>query len=193
MKSVLGLLLLCFAADGFAPALRRHHRSALPTPTQRNLGSFDDYLPTAEDQDLAYQDTAVGSGDMAMEGKFLTMAYKGKLMSNNKQFDEGTISFRLGENRVIPGWEQGLVGMKVGGKRTLKIPPQLAYGARGAGDVIPPNAHLQFDVELKGIANGAVEEKAAELASMSPFKKAAGAVFVGSVVYDVLHYVTHVI
>ena len=65
------------------------------------------------------------------------MGYKGTLMSNGKQFDEGSISFRLGEQKVIPGWERGIMGMKVGGQRILKIPPQLAYGQRGAGTIIP--------------------------------------------------------
>lgn len=158
-----------------------------------NLGNFDDYLQTAEDQDLAYEDTVVGTGDgMAMEGKFVTVAYKGKLMSNNEQFDEGTISFRVGENKVIPGWERGLVGMKVGGKRTLKIPPQLAYGDQGAGDVIPPNSHLEFDVELKDIPSGAVKEKVAEMSS-NPFKVLGIVFFIGSVIYDILHFVMHVI
>merc|ERR1719491_94484 len=172
MKSFFLLLpLLSSTTDGFAPACRHRQRSALWTPSQLNLGSFDDYLQTAEDQDLAYEDTKIGNGDVAMEGKFVTMQYRGKLMSNNKKFDEGSISFRLGENKVIQGWERGLVGMKVGGTRTLKIPPQLAYGNRGAGDAIPPRAHLEFDVELKGIATGALEEKTAELTSMSPFKQ----------------------
>mmetsp|Transcript_10723 Transcript_10723/g.23753 ORF Transcript_10723/g.23753 Transcript_10723/m.23753 type:complete len:195 (-) Transcript_10723:53-637(-) len=194
MKSFLLSLLLCSSTtNGFAPARHNHHRSVQVIPSQLNLGSFDEYLQTAEDQDLEYEDTVVGSGDMAMEGKFLTMAYSGKLMANNKQFDEGSISFRLGENRVIPGWERGLVGMKVGGKRTLKIPPKLAYGDRGAGDVIPANAHLEFDVELKGIANGAMEEKAAELTSMSPVKKLAAVFVIGSLLYDIPHYVMHVI
>ena len=158
-----------------------------------NLGEFDEYLQTAEDQDLAYQDTTVGSGDMAMEGKFVTMQYAGKLMSNDKVFDSGSISFRLGENRVIPGWERGLIGMKVGGKRTLRIPPQLAYGEKGIGDVIPPNSHLEFDVELKSIATNAMEEKTAELMTMSPFKTAALVIALGSIIYDVLAYVLHVI
>lgn len=157
------------------------------------LGSFDEYSQTYEDQDLAYEDISIGNGDVAMEGKMVTVAYKGKLMSNNKQFDEGAISFRIGERKVITGWERGLVGMKVGGKRTLKIPPNLAYGDRGAGEVIPPNAHLQFECELKSMPDGAVEEKMAEMSSISPLKKLAAVFFTGSVIYDVLHYIMHVV
>ncbi|KAL7545813.1 hypothetical protein ACHAWF_009161 [Thalassiosira exigua] len=194
------LLILSSSANGFAPSVCRHQRSTLvmPSPARSKwqplkLGDFDDYSQTVEDQDLAYEDTAIGAGDVAMEGKFVTVAYSGKLMSNDKQFDEGTISFRIGEGRVIQGWERGLVGMKVGGKRTLRIPPQLAYGARGASPVIPPNSHLQFDVELKALPSGAMEEKAAELSSMSPFKLAGIVIFGGSVVYDILHFGMHVI
>ena len=88
-------------------------------------------------------------------------------MSNGKQFDEGSISFRLGEQKVIPGWERGIMGMKVGGQR-IKIPPQLAYGQRGAGSIIPPNSHLVFETELKGIArNHQVEEVLVGLSSMN--------------------------
>lgn len=204
MKRVLLLLLAATSVYGFAPATRtRHHpRPVLVKPSSQvvaapsllplHLGNFDEYSQTLEDQDLAYEDTLVSdSDDVAMEGKFVTVAYKGKLMSNNKQFDAGSISFRIGENRVIPGWERGLVGMRVGGKRTLKIPPRLAYGDRGAGDAIPPGAHLEFDVELKGIANGAVDEKIAEMTSMRPVKQFAAVFFTVSVIYDVLHFVLH--
>lgn len=158
------------------------------------LGSFDEYSQTDPDQDLAYEDTLIGTTDgVAMEGKFVTVAYKGQLMSNMKVFDEGQISFRLGDNKVIKGWDRGLIGMKVGGKRILKIPPQLAYGDRGAGDVIPGGAHLQFDCELKGIANNAMEEKMAEASSMNPSKVFFYVFVAGSIIYDVLKYQMHVI
>mmetsp|Transcript_28382 Transcript_28382/g.59929 ORF Transcript_28382/g.59929 Transcript_28382/m.59929 type:complete len:208 (-) Transcript_28382:202-825(-) len=207
MKRPILFLLAATSSNGFAPLAPRHHsRSSAPllVPSSSSssqskqplyLGDFNEYSQTYEDQDLAYEDTQIGteSDEVAMEGKFVTVGYTGRLMSNNKQFDSGSISFRIGERRVIPGWEQGLVGMKIGGKRTLRIPPQLAYGNRGAGEVIPPNSHLEFDVELKGIANGAVEEKMAELTSLSPVKKAAGVFFAGSLIYDVLHFGMHVI
>ena len=119
---------------------------------------FETYEQTAE-QKLAVKDTVIGSGEIAETGKVVTVAYTGRLMATNKQFDSGAgYSFTMGEGRVMPGWEQGLLGMKVGGKRTLRIPPALAYADRGRADAIPPNSHLEFDCELVSIANGPIEE-----------------------------------
>jgi FKBP-type peptidyl-prolyl cis-trans isomerase len=105
---------------------------------------------------LKYTDTNVGTGDEAVRGKRVTVHYTGWLDNKGekgKKFDSSVdrgqpFSFNLGAGQVIPGWEQGVAGMKVGGKRTLIIPASLGYGARGAGGVIPPNATLIFDVEL---------------------------------------------
>lgn len=107
---------------------------------------------------LAKTDTVVGNGQEAVPGKTVEVHYTGWLHDpaakgkRGKQFDSsvgrGPFSFPLGGGRVIKGWDEGVAGMKVGGKRTLVIPPELAYGARGAGGVIPPNATLVFDVEL---------------------------------------------
>lgn len=197
MKSFI-LLLLLAATSAFAPAQRRpvlmiqSQAAVAPSLITLNGVEFDEYSQTEPTQDLGYEDTLIGTGDMAMEGKVVTVAYKGTLMESGKTFDEGSISFRLGEGRVIAGWERGLVGMKVGGKRILKIPPQLAYGDRGAGDAIPPGAHLQFDCELKSIASNQMEEKVAELSSNSLMT--ATVVFVGvSLIYDLLHFVLHII
>ena len=131
----LTLLLCASTTHGFAPGARQNHqRSARTLPSQLNLGAFDEYLQTAEDQELAYADTLVGTGEMAMEGKFVTMAYRGNLMADQTTFDSGSISFRLGENKVIKGWEQGMV---------LKTSPGLSYGDRGAEDgVILSSAYL---------------------------------------------------
>lgn len=201
MKRNLLLALLSTAmADGFVtPDQQIHRLSNTPMVISQassfklNLGDFDEYAQT-EDQDLAYQDTVIGSGDeQAQEGKFVVVAYKGQLMSTNKVFDEGSISFRVGERKVISGWERGLVGMRVGGKRTLKIPPVAAYGKKGIGKLIPPDSHLQFDVELKAMPSNVVEEKVAELASLNPFRKAAVLVVVGSLIYDLLAFGLHVI
>ena len=95
-------------------------------------------------------DTQVGTGAEAVPGKTLTVNYTGKL-DNGTVFDTSVgkqpFVFTLGAGQVIPGWEQGLQGMKVGGKRTLTIPPTLGYGEQGAGQ-IPPNSTLTFDIEL---------------------------------------------
>lgn len=124
---------------------------------------FDTYVAGVT-QELAAVDTSLGDGEEAKVGDVVTVKYAGRLMSSDKQFDAGTFSFKLGDGKVIPGWDQGLQGVKVGGKRSLKIPPNLAYGPMGAGDgVIPPNADLVFDCELVSVANGPVAETMANL------------------------------
>jgi FKBP-type peptidyl-prolyl cis-trans isomerase len=105
---------------------------------------------------LKYTDTTVGTGAAATAGHKVTVHYTGWLYNNGekgKKFDSSLdrgdpFSFGLGAQQVIKGWDEGVAGMKVGGKRTLIIPPALGYGARGAGGAIPPNATLMFDVEL---------------------------------------------
>lgn len=101
---------------------------------------------------LKITELKVGEGAEAASGQTVQVHYRGTL-ENGKQFDasydRGTpFTFPLGAGRVIKGWDEGVVGMKVGGKRKLVIPPDLAYGSRGAGGVIPPNATLVFEVEL---------------------------------------------
>jgi FKBP-type peptidyl-prolyl cis-trans isomerase len=104
---------------------------------------------------LIYQDLAVGTGTGATPGHLVTVNYTGWLTDHTKfdsSFDHGEpFQFPLGEGRVIRGWDEGVAGMKVGGKRLLVIPPNLGYGASGAGGVIPPNATLIFEVELLGV------------------------------------------
>jgi FKBP-type peptidyl-prolyl cis-trans isomerase len=101
---------------------------------------------------LVYEDLVMGQGTMADPGLTATVHYTGWLADGTKfdsSLDSGRpLSFQLGAGRVIAGWEQGVKGMRVGGKRKLTVPPDLAYGARGAGGVIPPNATLLFEVEL---------------------------------------------
>jgi FKBP-type peptidyl-prolyl cis-trans isomerase len=105
---------------------------------------------------LQYTDTTVGTGAEATPGHKVSVHYTGWLYDNGqkgKKFDSSLdrgqpFSFGLGGHQVIQGWDEGVAGMKEGGKRTLIIPPELGYGARGAGGVIPPNATLMFDVEL---------------------------------------------
>ena len=106
-------------------------------------------------------DTTVGNGEEAIVGKEVKVHYSGWLYDESapdkkgKKFDSSydrkePLSFMLGAGRVIKGWDQGVLGMKVGGQRTLIIPSSMAYGAQGAGNVIPPHAALVFDVELVG-------------------------------------------
>ncbi len=107
---------------------------------------------------LQLLDTVVGEGEQAVVGKHVTVHYTGWLFNDGEQGEKFDSSkdrndpfvFRLGAGQVIQGWDEGVAGMKVGGSRTLIIPPALGYGARGAGGVIPPNATLKFDVELLG-------------------------------------------
>lgn len=106
---------------------------------------------------LQYWDITVGTGAQASSGKTVKVNYTGWL-TNGKKFDSsvdrGTpFSFKLGAMQVIKGWDEGVAGMKVGGKRQLKIPPELGYGAQGVGGgLIPPNSTLIFDVELLDVS-----------------------------------------
>jgi FKBP-type peptidyl-prolyl cis-trans isomerase len=105
---------------------------------------------------LKYTDTKVGDGAVAENGYIVSVQYTGWLYKNGSKgakfdssLDRGKpITFKLGGGQVIKGWEEGIAGMKAGGQRTLIIPPELAYGAKGSGGVIPPNATLIFEVEL---------------------------------------------
>ena len=103
-------------------------------------------------QDLKIEDIKVGIGNEAVNGKKVTVNYSGTLTNGTKfdsSYDRGVpFSFNLGASEVIRGWDLGILGMKVGGKRKLTIPAELGYGARGAGADIPPNATLVFEVEL---------------------------------------------
>ena len=105
--------------------------------------------------ELIIEDLVVGSGDTAKAGQHVSVHYTGWL-TNGQKFDSSVdrndpFEFRLGAGQVIPGWDQGVAGMQIGGKRKLTIPPELGYGSRGAGGVIPPNATLVFEVELLGV------------------------------------------
>ena len=126
----------------------------VPAPPQSKLD--------AKVTQLQIIDTTVGTGPEAVKGKVVVVHYTGWLYDpslpdkKGKKFDssldrKSPFTFPLGGGRVIRGWDEGVAGMHVGGKRTLVIPPDMAYGSRGAGGVIPPDATLMFDVELLAV------------------------------------------
>jgi peptidylprolyl isomerase len=105
---------------------------------------------------LEIEDITVGQGDEAVAGKIVEVHYVGVSWSSGKQFDASwdrgdTFKFGLGKGQVIPGWDQGVAGMKVGGRRRITIPPALAYGKRGAPGAIGPDETLVFVVDLVGV------------------------------------------
>lgn len=107
------------------------------------------------DSGLGYIDTVVGEGASPVAGKMVTVHYTGTL-ENGTKFDSSVdrnepFMFMIGVGQVIKGWGEGVLGMKVGGKRTLTIPSHLGYGPYGAGGIIPPHATLIFEVELLGV------------------------------------------
>lgn len=124
--------------------------------TAGNLSAQAATQETSNPSGLRYIDERVGSGSAALTGSTAIVHYTGWLSEDGRKGDKfdssrdrgQPIAVALGDGRVIPGFEEGVSGMKVGGKRTLVVPPQLAYGERGAANVIPPNATLIFDVEL---------------------------------------------
>lgn len=107
---------------------------------------------------LNIEDLTIGSGiEVTGRGQFITVHYVGRL-EDGSEFDASyhrnePFSFPVGVGYVIQGWDQGVIGMKVGGKRRLTVPAHLGYGARGAGDVIPPNATLIFEIELLNVTD----------------------------------------
>jgi len=132
------------ASLSLAPSIAQAQTTGKPVTTQSGLQIID---------------TVVGTGPSPKPGQICVMHYTGWLYENGqkgKKFDSSVdrnepFEFPIGKHQVIAGWDEGVATMKVGGKRTLIIPPELGYGARGAGGVIPPNATLIFDVELLGV------------------------------------------
>ena len=124
-------------------------------------GDSNPVAPTIPSQPFTITDLRAGTGAEAVTGKVLTVNYAGWLYSTTAAENKGTLfdtsvgrapfSFTLGAGDVIRGWDQGLVGMKVGGVRRLVIPPELAYGAAGRAPSIPPNANLVFEIELLSV------------------------------------------
>lgn len=145
MKNMMKILMIGTLAMVLAvPALAAKHEP------KGNMGNNGKTVTTASG--LKYIDLVVGKGASPVKGKQVKVHYTGTL-ENGKKFDSSVdrnepFVFVIGVGQVIPGWDEGVMSMKVGGKRKLIIPAKLGYGAAGAGGVIPPNATLLFDVEL---------------------------------------------
>jgi peptidylprolyl isomerase len=152
MKRI-SLLLPTAMAAALAVAPAAADEKPTPAPQAEKKGELK---MNSTPSGLQYADTREGTGPSPKTGQICVMDYTGWLWENGakgKKFDSsvdrGTpFEFPIGQGRVIKGWDEGVASMKVGGKRTLLIPPQLGYGSRGAGNVIPPNATLLFEVEL---------------------------------------------
>jgi peptidylprolyl isomerase len=143
----------------FSPILSAGLRAASPAAGQAQKDDKKEEkekMWTKTDSGLQYRDVKDGTGDKAAKGQTAVVHYTGWLWvedAKGKKFDSSKdrgqpFDFPVGAGQVIKGWDEGVAGMKVGGKRELLIPPELGYGARGAGGVIPPNATLFFEVEL---------------------------------------------
>jgi peptidylprolyl isomerase len=135
---------------------RTPHRLRSPIMVPSEKPQVD--VPTAEPPpfQLELDDITVGDGEEAVPGRTVEVHYVGVSWTTGRQFDASwdrgdTFEFGLGKGQVIPGWDQGVAGMKVGGRRRITIPPQLAYGKRGAGGVIGPDETLVFVVDLIGV------------------------------------------
>ena len=122
-------------------------------PNEKPEVTIPDGAPSYQ---LELEDLEVGEGDEAVAGKVVEVHYVGVSWQTKRQFDASwdrgdTFKFKLGKGQVIPGWDQGVEGMKVGGRRRITIPPMLAYGKRGAGAAIGPDETLVFVVDLVGV------------------------------------------
>ena len=137
------------AATSAAPAPQPIAGDIERTTFAPSLGVHLDQM-TKRASGMYVQDLTPGTGGVATRGRSVVVRYTGWLPSG-KQFDSGEISVTLGTNKTIAAWEEGLLGMRVGGKRRLVVPPNLGYGARGAGDDIPPNSVLVFDMEVTSV------------------------------------------
>ncbi|MBP1619838.1 MAG: peptidylprolyl isomerase FKBP-type [Acidobacteria bacterium] len=138
--------------------------AASPTPTPAPAGAANTATKAAEPKlittksGLKYADLEVGTGAEVKTGMLVLVDYEGRL-ANGEKFDSSydrrePFSFKIGAGQVIQGWEEGVIGMKVGGKRKLVIPPDLGYGEAGAPPRIPPNATLTFEVKVLKVSNG---------------------------------------
>src|SRR5579863_4202070 len=152
MKRQFALVLILFAVLGVAFGCGGANKTSAPSTTSTSSPTKVNGPPPTTASGLQYWDIVVGSGATAAPGNTVKVHYTGFLTTGEK-FDSSRdrgepFSFPLGTGQVIKGWDEGVAGMKVGGKRQLRIPPELGYGASGASGAIPPNATLIFDVEL---------------------------------------------
>jgi FKBP-type peptidyl-prolyl cis-trans isomerase len=145
-----------------------------------NNDPFESYQVSQQQTTVAIKDRVVGTGFVVEgDGQLLTVAYKGRFMDSGKQFDQSdNFVCRIGKNSVLPGFEEGLRGMKVGGLRTIRIPPNKAYGDEWYKGTIPPSSHLEFDLELKNIAQTPQEEFQVQLEKFGVGRAIAGAIIV---------------
>ena len=162
-----------FVLIPLAPGLkRRRHATVISLchslALRQSTSSFDDYHISGPEEatEVQFRDELVGSGPLAKEGDVLSVSYAGRFMADAQTFDEGVITFTLGDGRVIPGWERGLLGVQKGATRQLRIPPSYAYGSIGVGNIIPPNAHLEFDIEVKDVVTGNIQKTIARLSGL---------------------------
>ncbi|MDP9069370.1 MAG: FKBP-type peptidyl-prolyl cis-trans isomerase [Actinomycetota bacterium] len=144
---LLALVLLVFAACGDDAAETPPAAETTPAAEAPPAGDCEEGIVETE-SGLKYEETECGTGEEAGRGDTVIVKYKGAL-ENGKVFDEGELPpFQLGSGSVIPGFDEGITGMKVGGSRQVTIPPDLGYGAQGVPPDIPPNSTLIFDIEL---------------------------------------------
>jgi FKBP-type peptidyl-prolyl cis-trans isomerase FkpA len=145
LPRTLAASLLAAAGPFLLPAL------AQPNASPDHAEIHEVVLPSG----LKYTDLRLGQGDAADTGKVLEVNYSGWLKEGNVKFDSSIedrpFTFRLGAGDAIKGWDEGLMGMKVGGKRRLVIPPELGFGKQGVGSVVPPNAVLVYEFELLAV------------------------------------------
>ena len=136
-----------------APSAPQRYRALVANSEKPIVEVPSDQPPSYQ---LELEDIVVGTGEEAVSGRVVEVHYVGVSWKTGQQFDASwdrgdTFKFRLGKGEVIPGWDQGVAGMKVGGRRRITIPPMLAYGKRGAGRVIGPDETLVFVVDLIGV------------------------------------------
>lgn len=156
MKRNVAVLAVLLAALSIAGCGGSSNKSEAPATGASGSGPAKvSGSPTTTPSGLQYWDIVTGTGATAVAGKDVQVHYSGYL-TNGTKFDSSRdrnqpFVFPLGGGQVIKGWDEGVAGMKVGGQRQLRIPPELGYGSEGAGGTIPPNATLIFDVELLGV------------------------------------------